>query len=101
MGHDVLYSESCDETVPLLDAYWPDAIVMNYFQGEQTAVQLCDQIISLFGEIPPALIHSSAPEHRFYALRFKNAAFLNSPFSPEELQLSIDTLHTDEISLTG
>jgi DNA-binding response OmpR family regulator len=101
LGHDVLCSEKSEDTVPLLDPHWPDAVVMNYFQDGQTAIQLCDQIVNLFGEMPPILIHSSAPEHRFFALRFKNVAFLTSPFSPEELQHSIDSINTSEISLTG
>lgn len=101
LGHEVLYPESAEQTVSYLDAYWPDAMVMNYYQGAQTATELCEQITDLFGEMPSTLIHSSAPEHRFFALRFKDAMFLKSPFSPEELQFSLEALNSGEISLTG
>ena len=101
LGHIVFQPEETEMTLSFLDAYWPDAIVVNQYLGETTAPELCDQITELFGELPPTLIHSSAPEHRFYALRFKKASFLKSPFSPDDLQSALMQMNPAKISLTG
>lgn len=90
-----------DETIPFLNGFWPDAILMNYFLDDTTAPQLCEEIENLFGELPSTLIHAPRAEHRFYALRFAETSFLKSPFSPEELQDALDALVPVEIFLTG
>jgi len=101
LGHDVFRPESVDETIPFLNGYWPDAIVLNYFLGDKTGPQFCSEILELFGELPSTLIHSPVPEHRFFALRYPETSFLKSPFSPDELQSALSTLVPVEIFLTG
>jgi len=91
LGHEVYRVEECDETIPFLNSFWPDAIVMNYFLGEQTAFQLCSEIQDLFGEMPRMIIHSPVPqgstaEIRALTLHFPEAVFVGSPFRADELQ---------------
>jgi DNA-binding response OmpR family regulator len=85
-GHSIHAVDSVDEAVPFLNGFWPDAILSNYYLGDTTAVQFCDEIRELFGEIPAVVLHSPSREHRFSVVRIPEASFMNSPFSPEELQ---------------
>jgi len=106
LGHQVLQPLQPDETIPALDGYWPDAVLMNFYLKNGTAVDLCADIRELFGELPPVVIHSPQAEHRFLALRFPEVSFLSSPFNPEDLgnafaHLAQNAALTSSISLTG
>lgn len=97
-GHIVHRLDMIEYAIPLLNGYWPDAILMNYELGDDTAPTICEEIQQLFGELPSTLVYSTNSEHRLAALRFPETSFLKSPFSPEELQYALDDISISRCS---